>query len=108
MTGPGNRTQVELEFPGTTRADEALQTFQQLETAQVLRLVNAAVIKRDEAGDLTIREIGDLSLQAKWVLIGAASLTGFLAGLLWRGLRTGLLAGYAVGQAGALLATLFD
>jgi uncharacterized membrane protein len=99
---------VVLAFAAPDSAAEALKSFQQLDAAKVLRLKNAAVISRDAHGKLSIHEIGDLSPEVKWALVGAAAVAGFVAGTLWRGARVGVIAAYAVGQTGAILTTMID
>lgn len=108
MEPPTNRTQFVLEFSGATRAKDQLQTLRQLETAKVLRVVNAAVIARDASGNLSIHETGDLSPAARRTLISIGALLGFTGGVLWRGMRTGLIAAFVAGQTGALLMSAYD
>jgi uncharacterized membrane protein len=97
-----------LAFSNTTQAAEAQQRFKQLDAAQVLRLVNTAVIVRDVKGNVAIHEQGDLSPLAKRAIISMAGLVGFGVGVLWRGIRTGLLGAFLAGQTGAILMTTFD
>jgi uncharacterized membrane protein len=103
-----NRTQVVLAFPGTGRAGEALQTFRQLDAAGIVRLGNAAVIARDAEGGLFVRETSDLGPPAKRAIISVCALAGFLVGVLWRGVRAGLIGMFVVGESGAILMTLLD
>jgi uncharacterized membrane protein len=93
------RSQVELiaqVFDDPEGASESLAFVRDLHHRKILRLINAAVLVRDEDGEFSVRESGDLDARQGRVL---GAITGGLIGLLTGpiGAVVGALAGAGVG-----------
>jgi uncharacterized membrane protein len=84
-------------FADEHKADEVLETLKQLDVEAVVDLKSAAVVARDAAGKVRIRETRDFD--ARQGAIGGA-LAGGVLGLL----KGGLLKGAILGAAGGALA----
>ncbi len=97
-----DRQMLVIAFEGEDTAAEALRTLKQLDKEAVVDLKSAAVVVRDDAGKVRIKETRDFD--AKQGAIGGA-LAGGLLGLL----RGKWLAGAILGAAGGAAAgKVFD
>jgi uncharacterized membrane protein len=87
-------------FNDPDQATEALEFVRDLQRRKVIRILNAAVLARDEQGNATVRDIGDLGPK-RGRLFGA--ITGGLMGLFAgpAGAVVGALAGAGTGAAAA-------
>ena len=91
-------------FKEEDKAAEVLKTLKQLEKDQVIFLVNAAVMTKDEKGKTSIKETQDVGT-GKGALFGAVA--GGLVGLL--GGPVGVIVGAAAGAAtGGIAANKID
>jgi uncharacterized membrane protein len=91
-------------FMDKDKADEALKDLRRLERQGIFRVLNAAVIERDEAGNTKLRETEDVGA-ARGALFGAVA--GGLVGLL--GGPAGAIVGAAAGATtGAVAARQID
>jgi uncharacterized membrane protein len=97
-----------MTFPAENDAKAALESLQQLQATESMKLRRAAVIVRSGTGELDISETQDVSPTKKGLIIGLTALAGFVVGLLWRGLRFGAILGFTAGQTGAIVASVID
>lgn len=94
-TDPGELMVVA--FPSEDKAQEVLRVLQQLHREHLATLGNAAIIRRDAGGHVTIKETRDFDAKQ-------GAVVGALAGGLIGALRGELLGGAALGLAGGLVA----
>jgi uncharacterized membrane protein len=87
---------VVIAFGNEHEADEVLNTFKGMETLDIVDLKNAAVIVRDSAGVVKIKETSDFD--TKQGAIGGAA-AGAVLGLLGGGFLRGAILGAAGGAA---------
>jgi uncharacterized membrane protein len=94
-----------LVFKDEQSASEALKQLKQAQKEELIQIINAAELKKDEKGKVHYKEIADLQLRKKGRLIGAG--TGAVLALL--GGPAGLLVSAAVGAGiGGLTTRLKD
>ena len=108
MRGATSDETIVIAFPAKRDAHAALESLQQLQATEGVNLRRAAVIVRSTTGALDITETTDVSPTKKGIIISLLGVSGFVIGLLWRGLLFGVVVGYIAGQTTAIAASVID
>lgn len=103
MSTPANTDPQELvvvSFPNERKAEEVLQALQQLDHEGAAELKNAAIIRRDPSGDVSIKETRDFNAK-QGALAGALAggLLGLFRGHILTDAALGALGGAGVSKA---------
>lgn len=93
---------IVIGFDGTHKADEALLQLQQLEKEHLIDLEDAAVVIRNAAGDIKIRQTTDLTSATTL----AGGVWGLLIGALLANPIIGIVVGTGIGAFGGVTADI--